>query len=289
MKKCKKLYSLCLALLLVLLLASAFLGIKVNASDNVNGRSSFSFDHDESYVDIVMFSIVSTEESAFVLLECEYEDDGNYNTVSLITLSYNSTYDYYYNNNLDLILYPSTFYVCAISHYTRPYIDIFEVDISFDSNNNITISMGNRILHLITDIYYNDMIYDRKIIPTFNCLTLSRYYSGRNYNVTENDIRNIASSAIRDWNFSELLGGNYLTQSAFNSGRDIGYREGYLAGESTVTAFDRVWAFLSSIFGMIGSIFAVELMPHIPLGIFLLVPVFFMVLGFVFWIWKGRG
>lgn len=71
-----------------------------------------------------------------------------------------------------------------------------------------------------------------------------------------------------------------------NRGEQIGYNRGYDDGASGNNAVSSAINVLSSIFGVIGSIFSIELFPHITLGLFLLVPLFFGVLGLILWIWR---
>ena len=65
-----------------------------------------------------------------------------------------------------------------------------------------------------------------------------------------------------------------------------GYTEGYNAAGDGTTAFTPVFNLLKGIFEVIGSIFAVQLFPGVPLGLFFLVPLFFAALGLVLWIWR---
>lgn len=67
------------------------------------------------------------------------------------------------------------------------------------------------------------------------------------------------------------------------------YQEGYEDGQANLTAFDRVWTFLSGVFGAVGTIFTIELFPNVPLGLFILIPLVFGAFGFILWIWKGKN
>lgn len=79
-------------------------------------------------------------------------------------------------------------------------------------------------------------------------------------------------------------------QQGLNVGRQVGYQLGYdtgyddgASGNNAVSSFINI---LTSIFTGIGAIFSIELFPHITIGLFLLVPLFFGVLGLILWIWR---
>lgn len=72
----------------------------------------------------------------------------------------------------------------------------------------------------------------------------------------------------------------------YQEGQNDGYNVGYQEGQSGSNAVSKAINVLSSIFGTIGAIFSIELFPGITIGIFLLVPLFFGVLGLILWIWR---
>lgn len=69
-------------------------------------------------------------------------------------------------------------------------------------------------------------------------------------------------------------------------GYSQGYNVGYSDGQAGNTAITPVFNTLSGIFSVIGSVLAIELVPHVPLGIFFLVPLFFSAVGLILWIWR---
>lgn len=69
-------------------------------------------------------------------------------------------------------------------------------------------------------------------------------------------------------------------------GYDEGYHRGWDAGQAGETAITPVFNTLSSIFGVVGSVLAIELVPHVPIGLFFLVPLFFSAIGLILWIWR---
>lgn len=75
-------------------------------------------------------------------------------------------------------------------------------------------------------------------------------------------------------------------QEGYIDGYNVGYDIGYDEGQEGENAISPVFRIISDIFGSIGSIMAIELVPHVPLGLFILVPLFFSVLGLILWIWR---
>lgn len=83
---------------------------------------------------------------------------------------------------------------------------------------------------------------------------------------------------------------------AYQSGYDAGYTageqtqtaywDGYDDGQAGNTAITPIFNTLAGIFTVIGSVLSIELVPHVPIGLFILVPLFFAVIGLVLWIWR---
>ena len=72
----------------------------------------------------------------------------------------------------------------------------------------------------------------------------------------------------------------------YDNGYEDGYNVGYSDGESGENAVSPALNILSAVFSAVGAIFSIELVPHVPLGVFILVPLFFAVVGLVLWIWR---
>ena len=80
----------------------------------------------------------------------------------------------------------------------------------------------------------------------------------------------------------------------YNSYFFTNYKNAYLSGYNAggggqggnITEFDRFWSLITGIFSGIGAIFAIELIPHVPIGVFFLIPLFFGVVGLILWIWR---
>lgn len=94
-----------------------------------------------------------------------------------------------------------------------------------------------------------------------------------------------------DNDFYSYVYSYYWTKSMTDTANEYyysGYYTGYDDGQTGYTALDKVWLLLSGIFGTMGSIFAIELIPHVPLGTFILVPIFFGVFLFILRIWRNK-
>lgn len=81
---------------------------------------------------------------------------------------------------------------------------------------------------------------------------------------------------------NELVNNN---ANEYQRGYDEGYDEGFEWGETNNT-MSPAFNVLANIFKVIGNIFAIELFPHIPLGVFIIIPLFFAGLGLILWIWR---
>lgn len=69
-------------------------------------------------------------------------------------------------------------------------------------------------------------------------------------------------------------------------GDAIGYQRGLAEGMAGATPVSQTIGVVSSIFAGIGSVMAIQLFPGFPLGLLILVPLFFAVLGLILWIWR---
>lgn len=110
-----------------------------------------------------------------------------------------------------------------------------------------------------------------------------RAYQGGNTN-GYNEGYSAGSSASSEESYQD--GYNVGYSVGMNRGEQIGYNRGYDAGASGDNAVSSFINILTSIFTGIGAIFSIELFPHITIGLFLLVPLFFGVLGLILWIWR---
>lgn len=82
---------------------------------------------------------------------------------------------------------------------------------------------------------------------------------------------------------------NYYLNTILNDINTMQYNYGYQEGIEGETVFTPVWGILSGVFSVVASVMSIELVPHITIGVFFLVPLFFAVLGLILWIWKGKN
>lgn len=144
--------------------------------------------------------------------------------------------------------------------------------------------------YMRSNTHSNEVIYLSNVQPGLNFPTILDMY---NYALTYryNYFNNFRITGFRggyDLGYSEGASANET--QAFNDGKAVGYQlglqDGYdqgMRGDNAVSSFINI---LTSIFTGIGAIFSIELFPHITIGLFLLVPLFFGVLGLILWIWR---
>lgn len=109
----------------------------------------------------------------------------------------------------------------------------------------------------------------------------SGYNAGLNDNVAGQQIAyNAGYEAGKD--YGETIG--YL--DGYDDGYDEGYGIGYNEGFGGATPMSRATTLIGSIFGAIGSVLSIQLFPGFTLGLLILVPLFFAVLGLILWIWR---
>lgn len=72
----------------------------------------------------------------------------------------------------------------------------------------------------------------------------------------------------------------------YTHGFDEGYRDGWADGQAGETAITPAFNTLSGVFNVVSSVLSIELVPHVPIGLFFLVPLFFSAIGLILWIWR---
>lgn len=144
--------------------------------------------------------------------------------------------------------------------------------------------------YLRTNLHSNEILFLSNVNPTSslsgNILGYNYYFTNR-YNYF-NDLR--ITGYRGGYNFGYSEGASSDNTQAFNDGKEVGYQlgieEGYAQGMRGDNAVSSAINVLKSVFGALGAFFSIELFPHITIGLFLLVPLFFSVLGFILWIWR---
>lgn len=74
--------------------------------------------------------------------------------------------------------------------------------------------------------------------------------------------------------------------AGYDNGYATGYSVGYNEGLEGATPVSQTVTLIGSIFGAIGTVLSIELFPGFTIGILILVPLFFAVLGLILWIWR---
>lgn len=226
-----------------------------------------------------------------------------------IMYSITHTYDYYTCYNKFLMVYwrPFTHYVdYTIYEYnemtyentpvrftqygTYQTIPIYD-EIYWGEGYDESQSQENMYFrYMRTNLHSNEILYLSNVEPT---QTMAYYVSVYNQALTYrynyyNDLR--ITGYRGGYNQGYIDGGSSSTETAYQNGYQKGYlkgkEDGYDDGAQGNNAVSSAINVLSSIFGAIGAIFSIELFPHITLGLFLLVPLFFGVLGLILWIWR---
>ena len=144
--------------------------------------------------------------------------------------------------------------------------------------------------YLRTNLHSNEIMFISNVVPTQPLnywINMYNSYLTRRYNYF-NDLRITGYRGGYNNGYNQGSTNNEI--QAFNEGKAKGYQlglaDGYeqgMRGDNAVSSFINI---LTSIFTGIGAIFSIELFPHITIGLFLLVPLFFGVLGLILWIWR---
>lgn len=197
-----------------------------------------------------------------------------------------------------------TFETASIKYHFWLFPSVEELRVYTESNSTLTL--------LDTYAYNNDsylcFIYDKVsggnylefgiCEARFNTTTNSIYYYKiggdddivNNTEITSITFNDSAAGIFQDANYILSVEqippriADYTDETIYTYGYDNGYTAG-LEGENGFSPF---WNVLAGIFTSLGSIFAVELVPHVPIGLFFMVPLFFIMLGFIMWIWRGK-
>lgn len=243
---------------------------------------------------------------------------GNYETVSLTSrlIEVDLVYDV---DGLYTIIYEIK-YTTQSNQSQVPVIDgisrTMKTRFALPSNINNTWSNGDLSVILMTDnlnyqanflmnyayISYSDtpqvisnwVSNQLSNYLTYNNLINIGYYSGYDvgYDVGLDEGVDIGYSNGYDegeeigYNYGYFVGRNEGLQEGQQTGYNIGYNIGYTDGQAGNTAITPIFNTLSGVFSVVGSVLAIELVPNVPIGVFILVPLFFAAVGLILWIWR---
>lgn len=265
MKKLKiDLKKICIYLLLVFACIFVFcgFGLKTNAAQTIY---RVNVDNQRCYIYFTTQDMPLAIGSGSTNLITEPE------TNLIINLQYDSSNNYYIvnNNNQHILQNNSLFCVCfenEINHF------IF-YQISYTSNSSVRDNYSIRELFTIGG--------STQTITYFNFFSQVLQFR------LDNSTR-FTDNQIIDNYFTRFNGGYFgsLSRQERQRGFNQGYNNGYTDGQAGETAISPFFNVLSGIFTSIGAIFSIELVPHVPIGLFFLVPLFFAIVGLILFIWR---
>ena len=200
----------------------------------------------ESYLDVDI-TLIQNSENAW--LHCEYYD------ATQETITDLGTYKQYNKNDLVTIRGDN-----STSQQTTVTINVVKQKVEVQ-NNSITITYENK-----ANFYMVTSPIDKAIF----------YNIASGYNTT--------TSQTQIQIAQKICGQTPI--GALKDAYDVGKQEGYESGLQGQTAITPFFAIIGNIFGGIGDILEIELAPHLPLGIFIAIPLFFGAVGFIFWLWR---
>lgn len=109
----------------------------------------------------------------------------------------------------------------------------------------------------------------------------SGYTAGYNVGVNDNE-----TAFNRGYDEGQADGYADGLLAGYDNGYADGYDIGFNEGMDGATPVSQTVGVISSIFAGIGTVLAVQLFPGFPIGLLILVPLFFAVLGLILWIWR---
>lgn len=170
---------------------------------------------------------------------------------------------------------------------TIPMYDEDYISSDYDENDN---NPNMFFKYLRSNIHSNEIMFISNVITHYDLnywINSYNSYLTNRYNYL-NDLR--ITGYRGGYNFGYSEGASANETQAFNDGKAAGYQlgleEGYAQGMRGDNAVSSAINVLKSVFSALGAFFSIELFPHITIGLFLLVPLFFSVLGFILWIWR---
>ena len=119
--------------------------------------------------------------------------------------------------------------------------------------------------------------YSDYYMPRYNQGYNAGYEAGINDNQAAYD-RGFDEGYADGWREGRLYG--------LSEGYDQGYSDGLDVGLAGATPMSQATTLIGSIFSSVGSVLAIQLFPGFSIGMLILVPLFFSVLGLILWIWR---
>lgn len=227
----------------------------------------------------------SKAQSITVYMTYQEDKNGAWEEI-MITDLYISLNELLYNNlmtsNFEIILNNREidFYSEGISQdlIYSPYSIVFsgnynQIIVDGDSIEELSLS---DFLDMEWEIYFTQMPLDEGI----------DYFDGYNDGFSDGYDAALEQYAYYDWVNDKWLTAEELQEKHYNSGYAGGWSEGYYAGleETDATGFS---ALLTTIFGGLGSLLAIEILPGIYIGAIIAVPLVFGIIFFILGKRKG--
>lgn len=209
--------------------------------------------------------------------------DSNGNSIYLhtngITLNDNGlTYrTWFVNNDSSKPLNSNDFYLIRYDNVINRYI-FYQVVFNNDYDANITVSD-------LTFIELFTISFSTGYNPYFDILACNFITK---FDITSStSTEDIKDRVVQSFNQNPYT---FLIRSKsnmnYNRGYTTGYNTGYDEGQTGENAISPVWNVLTGIFNSIGAILSIELIPHIPIGLLIFVPLFFIMVMAILSIWR---
>lgn len=196
-------------------------------------------------------------------------------------------------------LYWQQLYINLMQSNTTPQFYYTGGDyVSGSLRQNENVQLGERLRFETPSNRPNLVWFQDGIVTTNSVNYIVNTMLNNQYLTRYGSIKSMLYESKRQWNYGNEKGytsgysqGYYEGQTegeeiGYDNGYEDGYQVGYQDGASGETAISPAFRVISDVFTSIGSIMAIELVPHVPLGLFILVPLFFSALGLILWIWR---
>lgn len=271
-----------LFLVLVCFVGLCGIGLKANAYTEVfnNEGLRINTDHDSTIIFFTMpsdFSYYDVEQDLVFLQD-------NYGDVAL-----NLDYRYSINNN-----YYKTYYYYANNDNTKPldseHFYCFRFDNVINRYTFYDIQIEPNASYPFNDEVVNFIELFTVSMPTHTVDYIEIIASGF---VSRVDINSSDTIDVAMIFYIDMLNQTPYMQYAihnrsigYNQGYSAGYNTGYREGQTGENAISPVWNVLTGIFNSIGAILSIELIPHIPIGLLIFVPLFFIMVMAILSIWR---
>ena len=273
----------CFLLLCVLLVLCLFGGLKVNANQSSLLKYEIKYELTENRNNIFIFQvpnnqyIIENDSHNYAQLKVSFNNNTESDFLSVVrsgTDSFN-IYGYYGTNYQKSITAYQFFVVNIYIDNTSCYLYVYIYE--FDTSTNRLEKVDEIINHSDIGTYYAG-----KYVKTYGlCYGHFNEYNATAFN--DSQIKSYVNGVIGP-QLGDIV--DAVGSQAYNRGYGAGYSQGYTDGEGTITPFDRFWSILTGVFSSVGAVLSINLFPGVPLGIFILIPLFFGAVGLILWIWR---